>query len=124
MRANRSRDTQPEIRLRRVLHRRGHRFRVGHSVLATGISVRPDIVFTRQRVAVFVDGCFWHSCAEHGTTPAVNRRYWLPKLSRVAERDRRVCKALSAAGWRVIRVWEHVPAENAANEVEAALRDA
>ena len=75
-------------------------------------------------MAVFVDGCFWHSCAEHGTTPAVNRRYWLPKLSRVAERDRRVCKALSAAGWRVIRVWEHVPAENAANEVEAALRDA
>jgi DNA mismatch endonuclease (patch repair protein) len=121
MRANRSRDTQPEVRLRRLLHGRGYRFRVGLAVRASGVTVRPDLVFSRRRVAVFVDGCFWHSCAKHGTTPTVNTAYWLPKLTRVTERDRRVRKALASAGWKVVRVWEHMDAEQAADRIESAL---
>lgn len=67
----------------------------------------PDFVFPRERVVVFVDGCFWHGCPRHGTTPANNRRYWKAKIARNIIRDRRTSRILKAAGWKVVRVWGH-----------------
>jgi DNA mismatch endonuclease, patch repair protein len=107
MRANRKRDTGPELALRSELHRRGLRYRLGLKVAAPGLRVLPDLVFPRQRVAVFVDGCWWHRCPEHGTMPRSNTAYWLPKLARNVERDLQVDAALTASGWSVVRVWEH-----------------
>src|SRR5690606_15979160 len=88
-RANRRTDTKPEVRLRSELHRRGLRFRKDFLIRVSEIRVKPDIVFTRLRLAVFVDGCFWHSCPEHGSMPSRNRGYWLPKLAANVDRDRR-----------------------------------
>jgi DNA mismatch endonuclease, patch repair protein len=107
MRSNRSADTRPELRLRSALHRSGLRFRKAMPLTAGEVRVRPDLIFTRARVVVFVDGCFWHGCATHGTTPRSNTGYWSPKLASNAERDRRVDRALTSSGWEVIRVWEH-----------------
>ena len=122
MRAIRRTDTKPELALRRALHRLGYRFRKDYRLdLATGRRVRPDIVFTRRRVAVFVDGCFWHACPEHGSKPAVNQGYWNPKLQRNTERDRAADAALELAGWQVVRLWEHVPLDDAVTAVVTAL---
>lgn len=85
--------------------------------------MRPDIVFTRRRIAVFVDGCFWHACPEHGRPPRRNEWYWTPKLQRNVDRDAEVTQALEAAGWHVLRVWEHVPVEEAVSAVEVIVRD-
>lgn len=124
MSRNRRRDTEPEKAVRRALHARGLRFRVDHVVRAEGVSVRPDIVFTRWRVAVFVDGCFWHCCPEHGNIPTRNRTYWVPKLERNVRRDRRVDAALGDTGWQVVRGWEHEPPEEIAERVVECLQDA
>ena len=121
MRANPRRDTAPERRLRSALHRRGWRFRIDFPVHSTARRVRPDIVFTRRRVAVFVDGCFWHSCPEHGTQPRSNASYWVPKLRRSVERDLADTESLSRAGWTVVRVWEHEHLATAVAIVEKAL---
>ncbi len=121
MRANRRTDTKPELALRSALHRRGYRFRKDFRLDLDSARVRPDIAFTARRVAVFVDGCFWHVCPEHGRDPRVNEWYWAPKLRRNMERDRAADAALDAAGWRVIRVWEHEPLEAAVAAVIAAL---
>ncbi|HEV3288572.1 MAG TPA: very short patch repair endonuclease [Streptosporangiaceae bacterium] len=122
MRAIRRADTKPEIALRSALHRQGYRFRKDHRLeLNGGAKVRPDITFTARRVAVFVDGCFWHVCPEHGRDPAVNEWYWTPKLRRNVERDRAADAALTAAGWRVVRIWEHVPLTDAVAAVVAVL---
>lgn len=124
MRANRRKDTGPERLLRSALHRRGLRYRVDAPVLADGRRTRPDIVFSSPRVAVFVDGCFWHGCPEHGEIPVANRQFWEAKLSRTAERDRGDALALARAGWTVVRVWEHEDPIAAADRVEAAVRRA
>jgi len=122
MRAIRRTDTKPEIALRRALHHQGYRFRKDYRLdLADGKRVRPDIAFTARRVAVFVDGCFWHACPEHGSKPANNTWYWGPKLQRNVERDRVADAALSAAGWDVVRIWEHEPLDAAVTAVLAAL---
>ncbi len=92
-----------EKTLRSALHARGLRFRLHRRI--EGVSV--DILFPGPKVAVFVDGCFWHSCPEHGTTPKSNQEYWLPKLEENRQRDERQNAALRRAGWKVIRVWEH-----------------
>jgi DNA mismatch endonuclease, patch repair protein len=123
MRANRPTGTKPEAGLRSELHRRGFRFRKNLTVAVGGIRTAPDIVFQRQRVAVFVDGCFWHGCPTHATSPRANADYWLPKLARNRERDSQITHELEAAGWRVIRVWEHQDVETAADAVSALLRD-
>ncbi|HEU5063660.1 MAG TPA: very short patch repair endonuclease [Solirubrobacterales bacterium] len=120
MRRNRRRDSRPELALRRALHRSGMRFRVDLPIRTEARTVRPDIVFTRARLAVFIDGCFWHCCPQHGTSPKANPRYWRPKLARNVERDRLVDAALSAAGWSVLRAWEHEDPEEVANRVTAA----
>ena len=121
MRANRRRDTKPELALRRALHRQGYRFRKDYRLDLDGARVRPDIAFTARRVAVFVDGCFWHACPDHGSKPAANVWYWEPKLRRNVERDRAADAALAAAGWDVVRIWEHEPLEAAVTAVLAAL---
>ncbi|MGC1185191.1 MAG: very short patch repair endonuclease [Candidatus Dormiibacterota bacterium] len=108
MRANPSRDTGPEVRLRRLLHAAGFRYRVNYSVRVDGSRpVSVDIAFTGVQVAVFVDGCFWHSCPEHGSVPKVNAQYWPAKLRRNAERDLETTRRLQRAGWEVARFWEH-----------------
>ena len=106
MRSNRGRDTSPERALRRVLHAAGYRYRVGFAP-GPDRRRRADIVFTRLRIAVFVDGCFWHSCPIHGTEPKTNTEYWIPKLARNRLRDAETTRALEANGWTVVRVWEH-----------------
>jgi DNA mismatch endonuclease (patch repair protein) len=98
----RGRDTKPELELRKSLWARGCRFRVQFKL--TG---RPDIVFTAVRVAVFVDGCFWHGCAQHGVMPRTNGEFWRNKIRLNQERDRKVNASLKGDGWTVIRVWEH-----------------
>lgn len=124
MRANRRRDTQPERRLRSLLHAQGMRFRVDHRVVAGSVAARADIVFTRARVAVFVDGCFWHACPIHGNEPGRNRAYWTPKLRRNVERDHRVTLALEKAGWAVVRAWEHESPVEVAERVALIVRQA
>ena len=119
--ANRRTGTKPEVRLRSALHRRGIRFRVDMLVRVAPVRVRPDIVFTRWRVAVFVDGCFWHGCPEHQHVPKSNREYWVPKLEANVERDRRVDAALTGADWLVVRIWEHTEVDVAVDEVVSAI---
>jgi DNA mismatch endonuclease (patch repair protein) len=121
MLANRRRDSAQELALRSALHRRGLRFRVDLPIRAGGLTTRPDIVFTRARVAIYCDGCFWHRCPIHGSEPAANSEYWRPKLAANVERDRRANRALEQAGWRVLRIWEHVPSEDAVELVLEAL---
>lgn len=116
MQGNRSRDTQPELAIRRILHRRGLRYRVNARPIKT-VRRTADLVFPRARVAVFVDGCFWHQCPEHGNQPRTNAAYWGPKLSRNRERDLETDALLSASGWKVVRVWEHEPPDDAAGRI-------
>ncbi len=121
MKANRKTGSKPEVLLRRALHAEGFRFRKNFELRPRGLRVKPDIVFTRRRVVVFVDGCFWHVCPEHGTWPRANQGYWGAKLRRNIERDRLVDVALAESGWRVIRVWEHVLVHDAAAAIRAQL---
>ncbi len=122
MRGNRKSDTGPERRLRSALHSAGLRFRKNVLLVEASVTVRADVVFRRSQVVVFVDGCFWHSCPEHGTAPARNSSYWGPKLARNVERDRAGDTALAAAGWHVVRVWEHEDASVAAMRIREAVR--
>jgi DNA mismatch endonuclease (patch repair protein) len=115
---NKGRDTQPEIMVRSALHAMGLRFRKNARPLP-GLRCTADVVFRRERVAVFIDGCFWHGCPEHGRVPATNNSYWSEKLERNALRDRRNTRALEEAGWAVLRYWEHQPIE----EVAVDIRD-
>jgi DNA mismatch endonuclease (patch repair protein) len=126
MRANRRRDTKPERQLRSLLHRAGLRFRVDLPIaIDDRRPLRPDIVFTRAKLAVFVDGCFWHGCAAHGRRPGIrNGNYWNSKIARNAERDREQNEALARAGWIVLRFWEHEQPEIAAREIERVYRQA
>jgi DNA mismatch endonuclease (patch repair protein) len=121
MAAIRRSNTTPELSLRSELHRRGFRFRKDLRVDVGDRWVRPDIVFTRRRIAVFVDGCFWHVCPEHGRAPRVNDAYWGPKLERTRHRDQRDTAVLQEHGWTVIRIWEHENLQDAVAVVEVAL---
>ncbi len=119
----RTRDTAPELELRSELHRRGLRYRVDRRPMK-GVPSRADLVFGPAKVAVYVDGCFWHSCPEHGTMPHSNEAFWQEKLARNRERDAAVNELLAAAGWTVVRIWEHEDIAAAADRVEAAVRAA
>nr|WP_196804490.1 DNA mismatch endonuclease Vsr [Cellulomonas sp. URHD0024] len=112
--------TEPELLLRRELHRRGRRFRV-HYLIPGVPRRRADLVFTRWRVAVFVDGCFWHACAEHGVKPNTNSDWWQWKLDNTRARDRDTDQRLSALGWTAVRVWEHEAPASAADRIENLL---
>lgn len=123
MKGNTRADTKPEIALRAELHRRGLRFRKDYFLPIRGArGIRADIVFTRARVAVFIDGCFWHGCPDHGHSPRRNTDYWAPKLARNRQRDQLVTKRLVEDGWRVIRLWEHVSSIDAAEIVDSSVR--
>ncbi len=121
MLGNRRTDTKPEKALRSALHAEGLRFRKDYRLDLDQVRTRPDIVFTRIKLAVYVDGCYWHSCPEHGTTPTRNADYWIPKLARNVQRDREHDAALENAGWAVARVWEHQPIPEMLWHVTAAV---
>lgn len=123
MRRNRGRDTSLELRIRRALHGRGLRYRVDLAPLK-GLRSRADIVFTRARVAIYLDGCFWHGCPLHGTIPKSNVAYWVPKLERNRARDREATGALEAAGWTVLRFWEHESERAVVDVIVSRVRDA
>jgi DNA mismatch endonuclease (patch repair protein) len=100
------RDNDAELAVRRLLHAAGYRYRVQYPV--PGAPRRTiDIAFTRARVAIFIDGCFWHGCAEHGTSPTSNRAWWSTKLLANQQRDADTTQHLERSGWRVLRYWEH-----------------
>ena len=121
MQGNRSHDTQAELAVRRLVHAAGLRYRV---------NVRPerdlrrtaDLLFSRARVVVLIDGCYWHGCPQHYRRPSSNRRYWDAKVLRNASRDREVDAALMTAGWLVVRAWEHEDPVDVAARVESAVR--
>jgi DNA mismatch endonuclease (patch repair protein) len=121
MQATRRRDTPLERQIRSMLHRLGYRFRVDISPLPTHRS-RADIVFSRFRVAVYVDGCFWHGCPIHGTWPKANRDWWRDKIETNRRRDRTSTEALLASGWAVVRIWEHEDATSVINTIVSELR--
>ena len=119
MRRVRTLGTAPEMALRRLIHAAGLRFRVG--VPVPGRTRRTiDVAFTRRRLAVFVDGCFWHGCPTHGGSPRTNSAFWAAKIASNRARDRDTDAALADAGWTVMRFWEHVHPEEAAAVVVAA----
>lgn len=124
MLANRRVDTAPELALRSHLHACGLRFRKDFRIKLEDLSVRPDVVFAAAKVAVFVDGCFWHQCPEHATMPKRNSEFWAPKLRSNVERDRRVNRALAGNGWTVIRCWEHESPTDVLPRVVSALEAA
>ncbi|WP_082164331.1 very short patch repair endonuclease [Mycolicibacterium obuense] len=115
----------PTVR-RRSAHRNGGRLKHPDPQVLTIAPETPrrraDIVFTRARIAVFVDGCFWHSCPKHGTSPKANAEWWREKLEMNVKRDRDTDSRLRAAGWTVIRIWEHEDSADAAAKVIAAVR--
>jgi DNA mismatch endonuclease (patch repair protein) len=115
------RDTKPELALRRLLHGRGLRFRVDRAVLADRRR-RADIVFGPAKVAVYVDGCFWHGCPIHATWPKANAEFWREKIEANQARDRDTDKRMERAGWHVERVWEHELPQEAADRIEQIVR--
>lgn len=121
MRANRGRDTGPELALRSALHAMGLRYRVGVRPLP-GLRRTADVVFTRARVAVFVDGCFWHGCPTHSRAARTNAEFWSTKINGTRARDAETNERLSAEGWTVIRVWEHEDPVDAATRIAAVVR--
>lgn len=122
MKATRRRDTRAEILIRTAVHSRGLRYYVDRPPLP-GVHRRADLVFPRAKVAVFVDGCFWHNCPEHGTMPKNNRVWWEEKLAGNQRRDRDTDVRLREAGWTVVRSWEHENPEDVADRVDRAVRD-
>ncbi|MFC0681772.1 very short patch repair endonuclease [Lysobacter korlensis] len=119
MRSNRGRDTKPEIAVRRLLHARGFRFRVDFAPVQ-GLRRRADIVFTRQKLAVFIDGCFWHGCPDHYSAPGANARFWREKRDANVRRDRQTDALMIDAGWTVLRAWEHEDASAVVSRVASA----
>lgn len=111
--------TGPELALRRELHRRGLRYRVN----VPDLPGRPDIALTRARIAVFVDGCFWHGCPDHAVAPRANAAWWRSKLDANVTRDRRTDERLQELGWSVIRAWEHERPSDVADVVEKRWRE-
>ncbi|MEU6283820.1 very short patch repair endonuclease [Streptomyces sp. NPDC047028] len=115
-----SKDTSAELAVRRLLHAAGLRYRVEYPV--PGMKRRRvDVAFTRARVAVLIDGCFWHGCPQHATQPRANAEWWRKKLDRNMARDRETTEHLTAQGWLVLRFWEHDAPEEVAARVAAAV---
>jgi DNA mismatch endonuclease, patch repair protein len=117
MQGNRSSGTKPEAAVGSALHRRGLRYRK-HASPEPSLRCKADFVFRKARVAVFIDGCFWHGCPEHGRVPKDPTGYWGVKLRRNFERDRRNDETLASLGWTVLRFWEHEDPERVADTVE------
>ena len=122
MQGNRSRDTRPEMAVRRAAHAQGLRYRVDFRPLSD-LNRRADLVFTRARVAVFIDGCYWHGCPEHGTAARSNAGYWSTKIARNRDRDAETDRLLDDAGWTVVRAWEHESVDVVVTRIRCALND-
>jgi DNA mismatch endonuclease (patch repair protein) len=120
MQRQRRRDTKPELAVRRAVHALGLRYRVDIAPIPG--RRRADMVFTKARVAVYIDGCFWHGCPDHATEPKANRDWWRQKLDRNRERDADTDRLLVAAGWLPVRIWEHEMPEAAARTIAEAVR--
>ena len=123
MQGNRSRDTKPELAVRSAVHRRGLRYRVAARPLKD-LRRTADLVFRKTRIAVFVDGCYWHGCPEHHSQPRINSEYWSDKIAGNIARDADTTSRLEAAGWTVLRFWEHEDPEAVAEIVQARVRAA
>ncbi|MEU8048482.1 very short patch repair endonuclease [Micromonospora haikouensis] len=121
MRANKARDTGPEKRIRSLLHKAGLRYRVNTRPLAA-LRRTADVVFPTARIAVFVDGCYWHGCPEHYRPARANEQFWREKIDGNRARDRETDRLLSDAGWTVVRIWEHESPVEAANRVKEVVR--
>lgn len=117
MRGNKRRDTLPELRIRRLVHSAGLRYRVDHPPLKSERRIRADLVFTRLKIAVFIDGCFWHGCPQHYKPSRTNADYWSRKIEGNQARDAKTDELLREAGWSVMRFYAHVPPETAAREI-------
>ena len=120
MMANRGRDTRPELAVRSAVHRLGLRYRVNARPVRD-LRRTADLVFRPARVAVFIDGCFWHSCPGHGAKPAANAEFWRSKLDATVERDRETRRALEDAGWAVLRFWEHESPDDVALAIKSQV---
>lgn len=120
MRGNKSRDTEPELAVRRLVHGMGLRYRVNARPLPL-LRRTADLVFPKRRVAVFIDGCFWHGCPAHHRQPAANAEYWTAKVERNRARDRGTDAALNDAGWTVLRYWAHEEPDHVADEIYAVV---
>lgn len=119
---NKSRDTKPELVVRRYLHAAGLRYRV-HARPIKDWNRKADIVFPKAKIAVFVNGCFWHGCPRHYSPPKTNADYWIPKIKRNAERDDETFARLKAEGWLVIPIWEHEDLEKNAEKIVTRVRN-
>lgn len=122
MQSNKSRDTKPELALRSAVHALGLRYRVDARPLKA-LRRRADLVFPRAKVAVFLDGCFWHGCPVHHTVAAANASFWAEKVSTNRARDSDTDAKLAEAGWVSVRVWEHEDPVEAAERVRAVVRE-
>jgi DNA mismatch endonuclease, patch repair protein len=120
MRANKSRDTKPELALRRAVHARGMRYRVGIRPVPS-LRRTADLVFTKARVAVFLDGCFWHGCPQHHSVAKTNATFWADKVRGNRERDAETDRILAEHGWTVVRIWEHDDSSAAAVKIESLV---
>jgi DNA mismatch endonuclease (patch repair protein) len=114
-----TRNSKPELLIRTQLHAKGLRYRLHRKDLPG----KPDIVFGPSKVAVFVDGCFWHNCPEHGTIPKNNREWWKEKFQRNRERDIRKDRQLKEMGWLPIHVWEHEDPDTAARNIDQLVKE-
>jgi DNA mismatch endonuclease (patch repair protein) len=121
MQANTGRDTKPELALRRAVHARGLRYYVNRRPIKA-VRRTADLVFPRTKVAVFLDGCFWHGCPEHHTVAKTNVDFWAEKVATNRRRDADTDARLRAEGWTIVRVWEHVPTDEAAEQVAEVVR--
>lgn len=121
MQGNRGRDTRAELAVRRLVHAAGLRYRVNARPEAD-LRRTADLLFTRARVAVFIDGCYWHGCPEHYRPAKVNRDFWSTKITRNRERDHDTTRVLESRGWMVLRYWEHEPSDEVATSVKTVVR--
>lgn len=121
MQGNRSRDTKPELAVRRLVHSRGLRYRVNARVEAD-LRRTADMLFTRARVAVFVDGCYWHGCPVHFTLPKAHSDYWREKIATNRLRDTETNSLLEERGWTILRFWSHEPPVTVADQIEVTVR--
>lgn len=119
----RAKNTKPETTLRSALHLRGLRFRIHRKDLPGS----PDIVFPRHKIAIFIDGCFWHGCPKHGVRPSTNQKFWVDKIEANRKRDKIASRELRKLGWKVIRIWEHDVKRNVSRvlrSIESAVTSA
>ena len=122
MQGNKGRDTSPELAVRRLLHAAGLRYRVNYRPLPE-LRRTADIVFTRKKIAVFIDGCFWHSCPIHASSPKTNSTYWASKLEANSARDVDTNVRLRTDGWTVLRFWEHEEPANVVSRIHRVTRE-